>query len=117
VRRPLRPSARPLANVADEHTPPSLSFHHTDLDSYLRSKGVKDIVLVGYQPQFCISTTAVSGQHQGFNVTVVRDCIGSHDLRSWDDKREIKGDELCDTACDLIQDALGLVVLAKDIRD
>ena len=66
---------------------------------------------------FCDNPQAVYGQHRGFQVTILRDCIGSHDLKSWDDKREISGDELCDTACDLFQDALGLVCMSTDILD
>ncbi|KAI5449602.1 hypothetical protein NCC49_004532 [Naganishia albida] len=91
------------------------SFHGTDLDEYLKAKNLKNIVLVGYQPQFCIITTAVYGHHLGYRVFVVRDAIGSHNAQSWDDKREVSGDELVRGACDLISDALGVVVEAKDV--
>ncbi|KAJ9091842.1 hypothetical protein QFC20_007527 [Naganishia adeliensis] len=92
------------------------SFVGTDLDEYLKSKGLKNIVLVGYQPQFCIITTAVYGQHLGYRVFVVRDAIGSHNARSWDDKRDVPGNELVDGACDLMSDAMAVVVQAKDIQ-
>ncbi|KAJ9095219.1 hypothetical protein QFC20_006696 [Naganishia adeliensis] len=92
------------------------SFDGTDLDEYLKSKGLKNIVLVGYQPQFCIITTAVYGQHLGYRVFVVRDAIGSHNARSWDDKRDVPGNELVDGACDLMSDAMAVVVQAKDIQ-
>ncbi|GHJ89403.1 hypothetical protein NliqN6_5805 [Naganishia liquefaciens] len=91
------------------------SFVGTDLDEYLVSKNLKNIVLVGYQPQFCIITTAVYGHHLGYRVFVVRDAIGSHNLHSWDNARDIKGSELVESACDLISDALGVVVKATDI--
>ncbi|KAJ9115394.1 hypothetical protein QFC22_005149 [Naganishia vaughanmartiniae] len=92
------------------------SFVDTDLDEYLKAKGIKNIVLAGYQPQFCIITTAVYGQHLGYRVFVVRDAIGSHNLRSWDDKRNISGSDLVDSACDLMSDALAVVIEAKDIQ-
>jgi hypothetical protein len=110
------------------------SFDGTDLDEYLKAKGLKNIVLVGYQPQctfplrlpsqttltlrppVCIVTTAVYGQHLGYRVFVVRDAIGSHNARSWDDKRDVPGNELVDSACDLMSDAMAVVVEAKDIQ-
>lgn len=63
----------------------------------------------------CIITTAVYGQHLGYRVFVVRDAIGSHNARSWDDKRDVSGDELVDSACHLMSDAMAVVVEAKDI--
>lgn len=70
----------------------------------------------GFSRSVCIITTAVYGQHLGYRVFVVRDAIGSHHLRSWDDKRNISGSDLVDTACDLMSDAMAVVVEAKDIQ-
>jgi hypothetical protein len=68
-------------------------------------------------PPVCIITTAVYGQHLGYRTFVVRDAIGSHDLHSWDDKRLIRGRELVDSACDLMSDAMAVVIETKDILD
>lgn len=66
-------------------------------------------------PPVCIITTVVYGQHLGYRVFVVRDAIGSHNLLSWDGKRGIKGTDLVESACDLMADALAVVIESKDI--
>jgi hypothetical protein len=45
--------------IADRLAPALRSFYETDLDNYLKSKGIKDIVLVGYQPQ-CTPISTIS---------------------------------------------------------
>ncbi|GAA5983851.1 hypothetical protein JCM10908_005951 [Rhodotorula pacifica] len=87
------------------------AFFGTRLDEYLQSRNIKKIVLVGYQPQ---SSYAV---HLGYRVFVVHDAIGSHKLPSWDNKREIEGPELVDSACDLLNDAMAVVIKASEVQD
>jgi hypothetical protein len=63
-----------------------------------------------------VITTAVYGQHLGYRVFVVRDAIGSHHLRSSDNTRDITGPELVQSACDLMDDAMAVVIDAKDVK-
>jgi hypothetical protein len=65
----------------------------------------------------CIITTAVYAQHLGYRTFIPHDAIGSHDLRSWDDKRLIRGRDLVQSACDLMSDAMAVVIDTKDILD
>jgi nicotinamidase-related amidase len=50
-------------------------FFETHLDSLLRSLGVKDIVLVGFDARVCLRTTAVDAMFRNYRVITLRDCI------------------------------------------
>ena len=62
----------------------SSSFEGTDLDSQLKAKGVKDVVLCGLQSEFCVSNTARSAIGLGYAVKVASDghCTWPSDGRS-----------------------------------
>ncbi|GAA5983847.1 hypothetical protein JCM10908_005949 [Rhodotorula pacifica] len=93
------------------------SFFGTNLDEHLKAKGLKKIVLVGFQAQFCITNTAVYGIHLGYRVFVVQDAIGSHNLLSWDNKRKLSGEELVEAACNFLGDAITVVIKSDEIED
>lgn len=64
----------------------------------------------------CIVTTASYGVHLGYRVFVIRDAIGSHNLVSWDNKRKVEGQQLVEAACDLMDDALAVVITADQVQ-
>ncbi|GAA5864230.1 hypothetical protein JCM3774_001264 [Rhodotorula dairenensis] len=107
---------RPLAGELFLPKTHGSAFFNTNLDEYLQARGIKKIVLVGYQPQFCIVTTASYGVHLGYRVFVVQDAIRSHNLVSWDNKRKIEGQQLVEAACDMMDDALAVVITAGQVQ-
>lgn len=56
---------------------------HTDLEDRLRSKGVKNVSVVGLAFDFCVLNTAIDSAKLGFSVTVLRQ--GTRSVNSQDD--------------------------------
>ncbi|HHV38410.1 MAG TPA: cysteine hydrolase [Tepidimicrobium sp.] len=55
------------------------SFYGTDLDLYLREKGVREIHLVGVCTNICLLYTAADGRNIDYDVTVYKDGVASFD--------------------------------------
>jgi len=55
------------------------AFHGTDLDSYLRERGVTQVVIVGVATSFGVESTARSAYDLGYNVTLVVDAMTDRD--------------------------------------
>jgi nicotinamidase-related amidase len=55
------------------------SFYGTDLDLYLREKGVDEIYLVGVCTNICILYTAADGRNISYKVNIYRDGVTSFD--------------------------------------
>jgi nicotinamidase-related amidase len=53
------------------------SFTGTDLDSWLRQKGIDTVVITGYMTQMCCDTTARQAMHLGFSVEFLSDATGT----------------------------------------
>ena len=47
-------------------------FHNTPLNTFLRKRGVTDIVVVGVATEICVFYTAIDGVRLGYNVVVER---------------------------------------------
>ena len=62
----------------------SSAFIGTDLEQYLRSQGIENLVMVGMTTEHCVSTTARLGGNLGFNVTVVADATATFELDGYD---------------------------------
>ena len=81
------PVPRPCADVIDELAPapgePVIdklgygAFHGTDLDSRLRTLGVRSLVITGTVTQICVEETAREAVHHGYLTTVVADAVSS----------------------------------------
>lgn len=54
-------------------------FFGTDLDLYLREKGVEEIVLAGVCTNICVLYTAADARMRNYRVTVLRDAVASFD--------------------------------------
>jgi len=50
-------------------------FFETTLDSTLRSQGVRDLVVVGFDSRICLANTVTDAMYRGYRVIVLRDCI------------------------------------------
>lgn len=60
------------------------SFNGTDLDEYLKSLGVKNLVICGMQTHMCVEGAVRAGYDLGYKITLVHDACATRDLK-WDD--------------------------------
>ncbi|WP_238011655.1 isochorismatase family cysteine hydrolase [Dactylosporangium sp. AC04546] len=50
-------------------------FYETTLDSTLRARDVKDLVVVGFDSRICLGNTVTEAMYRGYRVIVLRDCV------------------------------------------
>jgi len=53
------------------------SFTGTELETWLRDRGVETVVIAGYMTQMCCDTTARQAMHRGFGVEFLSDGTGT----------------------------------------
>lgn len=58
------------------------AFYGTDLDLYLREKGVDEISLVGVCTNICVLYTAADGRNISYKVNVYKDGVASFDIEA-----------------------------------
>jgi len=56
------------------------AFHNTDLEEWLRRRGIRRIYVAGLATEYCVFTTAMDGRKAGFQVEVVEDAIAGVDV-------------------------------------
>jgi nicotinamidase-related amidase len=69
--------------VAQEHWCSS-GFANTDLDLQLKKHGVHQLIVIGLRANTCIDSTVRYAAELGYEVTLIKDAIGSY---SWDEMR------------------------------
>ena len=67
---------RPGEIVAHEHWLSS-GFANTDLDLQLKKHGVRKVIVIGMRANTCIESTVRFAAELGYEVTLVKDAIGS----------------------------------------
>ena len=67
--------------VASEHWCSS-GFANTDLDLQLKKHGIHQLIVVGLRANTCIDSTVRYAAELGYDVTLVKDAVGSY---SWDE--------------------------------
>src|SRR3981081_2681687 len=70
-----------LARVAGEPVidkPGKGAFHATDLESLLRNRGIRSLLLTGVTAEVCVQTTLREANDRGFECLVLSDCIASY---------------------------------------
>jgi ureidoacrylate peracid hydrolase len=67
---------RPGEVVAQEHWLSS-GFANTDLDLQLKKHGLRSVIVIGMRANTCIESTVRFAAELGYEVTVVKDAIGS----------------------------------------
>jgi nicotinamidase-related amidase len=80
----IKDEALPIAGEPLFQKQVNSAFIGTDLETYLRSRGIGSFVLVGLTTEHCISTTARMGANLGFDVTVVADATAAFEHRGYD---------------------------------
>lgn len=80
----LKPEALPLTGEPVFRKHVNSAFIGTDLEAYLRERGIDKLVLVGITTDHCVSTTARMAANLGFTVTVVEDATATFERRGPD---------------------------------
>lgn len=72
----LRPEVaeRPHDLLIDKRLPGS--FTGTDLEAWLRDRGIDHVTIVGYMTNVCCDTTARQAIHMGMGATILHDAVG-----------------------------------------
>lgn len=75
----IHPSIRPIEGdtVIQKWTPDS--FHETNLQDELETKGIQHLVITGNQTEMCVDTTCRRVFSLGYKVTLVKDAHGTWD--------------------------------------
>jgi nicotinamidase-related amidase len=63
------------------HKRASDSFYETSLDSELKARGIKQLVIAGCQTEYCVDTTTRRAVTMGYDVTLVSDAHTTFDNR------------------------------------
>ncbi|WP_432970617.1 isochorismatase family cysteine hydrolase [Dactylosporangium sp. CA-233914] len=50
-------------------------FFETNLDSVLRNRGVRNLVVVGFDSRICLGNTVTEALYRNYRVIVLRDCV------------------------------------------
>ena len=56
------------------------SFFETELDSYLKEKGIKKLIVCGMMTHMCVDTTVRAAMDYGYEVDLVADACATMDL-------------------------------------
>lgn len=55
------------------------AFHDTALDTYLSANDVTELLVAGVNTNVCVAATVFDAYHRGYDVTVLADCVTSHE--------------------------------------
>jgi nicotinamidase-related amidase len=69
-------SPQPGEPVIDK--PGKGSFHATDLDAILRSRGIETLLVCGVTTEVCVHTTVREANDRGYSCIVLEDCVASY---------------------------------------
>jgi len=54
------------------------AFYATDLDTILKHRGVKQLIVCGVTTEVCVNTSVREANDRGFDCLVLEDCVGSY---------------------------------------
>ncbi len=54
------------------------SFYATDLDTILKNRGIKQLVVCGVTTEVCVHTTVREANDRGYDCLVLEDCVASY---------------------------------------
>lgn len=70
-----------FAHIIEKNLPGS--FTGTDLEAWLRERGIDTVVISGYMTQMCCDTTARQALHLGFAVEFLSDATGTLQISNY----------------------------------
>jgi nicotinamidase/pyrazinamidase len=84
----------PIQHVVSKATDPEAeaysAFAGTDLESWLRQRGVTRLFIAGLATDYCVLQSALDARRAGFDVVVLEDCVGAVDVRPGDGERALE---------------------------
>jgi nicotinamidase-related amidase len=69
---------KPLPGEPVVDKPGKGAFYATDLDSMLRNRGIRSLVVCGVTTEVCVNTTVREANDRGYDCLVLEDCVGSY---------------------------------------
>jgi nicotinamidase-related amidase len=90
-------------------------FASTDIDSRLRAKGIKTLIISGLMTHACIAAAAREAVPLGYNVIVASDAVATRPINAFDGKAVVSAQDLNRAALTEISDAFGAVEPTSDI--
>ena len=82
----VKPEAKPVDGEPVFRKNVNSAFIGTKLESFLRERGIDNLVLVGLTTEHCVSTSARMAANLGFNVTIVADATAAFEKNGYDGK-------------------------------
>ncbi|MEL6703855.1 MAG: cysteine hydrolase family protein [Bacteroidota bacterium] len=118
--RPGLPSNALMPEVAPHQGEPlfektvNSAFIGTDLEGYLRARGLTTLVIVGLTTDHCISTTARMAENLGFATTVVADATAAFGKTSYDG-RSFSAEEIHEVALANLHDEFATIRATDEV--
>lgn len=73
---------RPLPGEPIVDKPGKGAFYATDLDTILKTRGIRRLIVCGVTTEVCVNTTVREANDRGYDAVVLSDCVGSISLSS-----------------------------------
>jgi nicotinamidase-related amidase len=83
----VKPEGKPIEGEPVFRKNVNSAFIGTNLESYLRERGIDNLVMVGLTTEHCVSTSARMAANLGFGVTIVADATAAFEHKGYDGRQ------------------------------